>query len=203
MRERSEAPDRVKGKRANPMVSVAAITAFALVGVAVLAVQANGSAPKAPKATVVVPRSSTTNSAGQPVAPAPDPLALPAGDTGSGKRIVYSLKGSRIWLVNAAGQPQQSVQVVPCNIPLTKGKYTVTKWDNTSKGSDGASVQYVVRWGTSSEPRKYGFDALASVQGMPPAPTKPTGGVRMTQADAQAVWTFATDKVGTPVVVVD
>jgi methionine-rich copper-binding protein CopC len=186
------------------MVSVAAITALALVGVAVLAVQANGSAPKTPKATVVVPHPSTTNSAGQPVAPAPDPLALPAGDTGSGKRIVYSLKGSRIWLVTTGSQVQQTAQVVPCNIPLVKGKYAVSKWRNTSKGSDETSVQYVVYWGNSSTGfSNYGFDAVASVQGMPPAPTKPTGGVRMSQADALAVWTFATAQSGTPVIVVD
>ena len=187
-----------------PMVSVAAITAIALVGVGVLAVQANGSAPKTPKATVVVPHPSPTNSAGTPVPPPVDPLALPAGDTGSGKRIVYSLKSARIWLVTTGSQVQQTAQIVPCNIPLVKGKYAVSKWRNTSKGSDDTSVQYVVYWGNSSTgTANYGFDAVASVQGLPPAPTKPTGGVRMAQADAQAVWTFATEKAGTPVIVVD
>jgi hypothetical protein len=184
------------------MLSVAAITALALVGVGILAVQANGSAPDvAAKPATQQSQPPATNPSGQPV-PQVDPLALPAS-SGTGKRIVYSLKGSRIWLVDANGRSERTAQVVACTLPLAKGTYSVSKWNNTGKGSDGTSVQYVVLWGDSADPSKYGFDAVASVQGMPPAPTKPTGGVRMPQADALAVWTFATAATGTPVVVVD
>jgi hypothetical protein len=185
------------------MVSVAAITALALVGVGILAVQANGSAPKVASAkSVEQPHPPATNPSGQP-APPVDPNAIPA-NSGTGKRIVYSLKASQIWLVGATQQAERIARVVPCTVPLAKGDYAVSKWYNTRKGRDGISVQYVVLWGDASDPTKYGFDAVASVKGMPPAPTSTTGGVRMTQDDALAVWTFATaGAAGTPVVVVD
>ena len=191
------------GKRTSPMLSVAAITAMALVGVGILAVQANGSAPKvAAGSTVEQPHATASNPSGHP-APAPDPRAIPA-NSGSGKRIVYSLKGSKIWLVDADGRAERVAQVVAASVPPPKGAYAVSKWSNTGKGLDGASIQYVVYWGNSSDPSKFGFDAVASVQGLPPAPTKPTTGVRMAQADALAVWTFATSAAaGTPVIVVD
>jgi hypothetical protein len=182
------------------MVSVAAITAIALVGVGILAVQANGSAPrvesKSTTTAITQPTAPATADAGQ--APAPDPNAVPA-NSGSGKRIVYSLAGNKIWLVDSSGTVERTAAVVPASDPPAAGTYKVIAWKNTSKGSDGASVQYVVLWGPSSAP--YGFDAVASVTGLPPAPTKPTRGVRMAQEDALAVWSFATS-VGTQVVVV-
>jgi len=185
------------------MISVAAITAMALVGVGVLAVQANGSAPKlAADKAVEQPHPTAANPTGQQPAPAPDPLALPA-NSGSGKRIVYSLKGPRIWLVGADGQAERTAQVVPGTSSPAKGNYSVSRWSNTGTGGDGVSIQYVVYWGTTADPRGFGFDAVASVKGLPPAPSKPTSGVRMAQADALAVWAFATTSTGTPVVVVD
>jgi hypothetical protein len=56
-------------------------------------------------------------------------------------------------------------------------------------------VLYVVRFGSA-----YGFDAEADITGLPPAPTGQTGGIRMAQLDAQALYRFAS--VGSTVVVV-
>jgi hypothetical protein len=191
----------------SPMVSVAAITAAALVGVGVLAVQANGSAPgKAPAQTVAKPQPASTNQSGQPVAPAPDPqLALPAA-SGKGKRVVYSVSKARVWLVGADEKVQMTAQVVPGTVTPAPGTYTVSKWYNTNQGADGAAVQYEVLWGPAKSPREFGFDAIASLPpdqmpGKPAAGTK-TGGVRLTQNDALAVWQFATTAKGTQVVVV-
>ena len=197
---------RVKRSRVNPMASAALITAAALVGVGVLAVQANGSAPKAPaQAAVKQQPAASTNQAGQAVAPSADPsLGLPA-DSGKGKRVVYSLAKARIWLVGDDNKVQMTAQAVPGTITPDADTYKVSKWVTSGKASDGAAVQYEVLWGTRFSPTKFGFDAIAS---LPPdqMPSKPaagtkTGGVRLTQNDAQAVWQFATVK-DMPVVVV-
>jgi hypothetical protein len=200
-------PARVRRSRVNPMATAAVITAAALVGVGVLAVQANGSAPnKAPTAVAAAKQPVvSTNQSGQTVAPAPDPaLALPAS-SGKGKRVVYSLSKSRIWLVGGDEKVQMSAQAVPGTVTPDAGNYEVSKWYSTAKAADGASVQYEVLWGTRFNSTKFGFDAIASLPAdqMPskPASGTKTGGVRLTQNDAQAVWQFATMK-GTAVVVV-
>jgi hypothetical protein len=188
---------RARRGRVNPMASVALITGAALVGVGVLAVQANGSAPsKAPAQAVAKAQPpASTNQAGQPVTPAPDPqLALPAS-SGKGKRVVYSLSKARVWLVGADEKVQMTAQVVPGTVTPAAGNYTVSKRISTNQGGDGAAVQYEVLWGTSKSPKAFGFDAIAS---LPPdqMPDKPaagtkTSGVRLTQNDALAVWQFA------------
>jgi hypothetical protein len=199
---------RARRGRVNPMASVAAITAAALVGVGVLAVQANGSAPnKAPtQAAAKQQPVASTNQSGQPVAPAPDPqLVLPTA-SGKGKRVVYSLSKARVWLVGADEKVQMTAQVVPGTVTPSPGTYTVATWYNTHQGADGAAVQYDVLWGSKGSPREFGFDAIAALPAdqMPskPAAGSKTGGVRLTQNDALAVWQFATAK-GTQVIVVD
>lgn len=203
--QRSSARSRRGG--VSPMVSVAAITAAALVGVGVLAVQANGSAPnKAPaQAAAKQQPAPSTNQSGQPVTPAPDPqLALPTA-SGKGKRVVYSVSKARVWLVGADEKVQMTAQVVPGTVTPTAGTYAVSKWYTSHQGADGAAVQYEVLWGSAKSPNEFAFDAIAS---LPPdqMPSKPasgtkTGGVRLTQNDALAVWQFATAK-GTQVIVV-
>ena len=195
----------MKNRRVNPMASVVVITAAALVGVVVLAVQAAGSAPKVAKAlpTVSQPAQPTASQASDqppPSQPA-DPNALPA-DSGSGKRYVYSLGASKVWLVDVSGGKdavQRVIQVVPSTIVPPAGKYKVTAFHQFGNSSDGVSVAYVVLWGPNA---KYGFDAVSGVSGMPPKPTKATGGVRMTQDDALASWAFVGGEFGLPVVVV-
>lgn len=181
------------------MASAAAITAAALVGVVVLAVQAAGSAPKVaraqPAATQPAPPTASLPTNEPPPTQAPDPNALPAG-SGTGKRFVYSLGGSKVWLVDGTNTVQRVIQVVPGTITPTAGKYKVTGSAQANRGADGVSVQYVVYWG------KFGFDAVSGVSGLPPKPTKPTGAVRMSQDDALAVWSFVGGHYGIPVNVV-
>jgi hypothetical protein len=204
----SRSPSRVNRNRVNPMASVVVITAAALVGVGVLAVQANGSAPdkttpvQQPVANSQPPVS--TNQSGQTVAPPPNPLALP-DQSGKGKRVVYSLSKSLLWAVGADGKVQLTAQTVAGTITPEPGTYEVSKWFATNQGRDGASVQYEVLWGPKSNSTNFAFEAIASLPpdqlpGKPATGTK-TGGVRLTQNNAQAVWQFATVK-GTQVVVV-
>jgi hypothetical protein len=202
-------PQRVNRSRVNPMASVVLITAAALVGVAVLAVQANGSAPNKSATTTIDKQTTTpaasTNQSGQTVTPPPNPLALPE-NSGKGKRVVYSLGRSLVWLVGADEKVQLAAQSVPGTLTPSPGTYQVSKWYSTHRGGDGALVQYQVLWGPPSDNTKFGFDAIASLppDKMPPKPSPgtTTGGVRLTQNDAQAVWQFATTVKGTQVVVV-
>jgi hypothetical protein len=196
---------RVKRGRVSPVASVAAITAAALVGVGVLAVQANGSAPsKAPSAVAAKQQPPvSTNQVGQPVAPAPDPaLALPAS-SGTGKRMVYSLSKARIWLVGADEKVQMSAPAVPSTVIPAAGTYAVSKRIANNQSADRVAVQYEVLWGPKGDTTKFAMEAVSSLPGdqMPPKPEAKTGGVRLTQNDALAVWQFATAK-GTQVIVV-
>jgi hypothetical protein len=188
-------PARVKRSRVSPVASVVTITAAALVGVGVLAVQANGSAPNKAPATVTAKQQqpASTNSAGQTVSPAPDPaLALPAS-SGTGKRMVYSLSKARIWLVGADNKVQMSAQVVPGTVTPTAGTYAVSKRISNNQSADRVAVQYEVLWGPKGDTTKFAMEAVASLAGdqMPPKPEAKTGGVRLTQNDALAVWQFA------------
>ncbi|NUP46006.1 MAG: hypothetical protein HOW97_01625 [Catenulispora sp.] len=204
-------PARVNRSRVNPMASVALITGAALVGVGVLAVQANGSAPNKSATTTIDKQQPSqqpppsTNQSGQTVAPPPDPLALP-DNSGKGKRVVYSLGKSLVWLVGADNKVQVTAHSVAGTVTPQPGTYTVSKWRSTNKGADGAAVQYQVLWGPPSADTRFAFDAIASLPGdqMPPKPAAgtSTGGVRLTQNDAAAVWQFATTAKGTQVVVV-
>ena len=201
-------PSRVKRNRVNPMTSVVVITAAALVGVGVLAVQANGSAPD--KNTTVVATqteqpAASTNPEGQKVTPPPDPTILP-DNSGTGKRVVYSLSKSRIWLVGTDGKASVTAASVAGTENPSPGTYSVYHWRATGRSGDGASVQYQILWGTNSNPNMYGFAAIASLPAdqmppKPPAGTK-TGSVRLTQNDAQALWQFVTVKKGMKIVVV-
>ena len=185
------------------MASVAFITLAALVGVGILAIQANGSAPKVSNNSAAVQHPEVTSLSPSGTAQVPvtvDPLKLPA-DSGSGERIVYGLKARRIWLVGSDGTTvQRTAEIVPGTVAPKAGSYKVTSWTPSQHGQDGTSVQYIVIFGHSNG-TSFGFDAVYGVSGLPPAPTGTTGGIRMSQDDALAVWQFTT--VNTAVVVVD
>lgn len=169
--------------------SVLMMTIAALAAVGVLAAQAEATAPKvraqaSNASTTKTSKSSSTGSGS---------VALPA-NSGSGTRIVYSASQKRIWLAQSS-TVERTMTVVPGTETPTAGSYTVTSKAPGATGGDDVQVLYVVRFGGN-----YGFDAEANITGLPPAPTGKTGGVRMAQLDAQALYDFAS--VGTTVVVV-
>jgi lipoprotein-anchoring transpeptidase ErfK/SrfK len=185
------------------------MTAVALVGVAILAAQAARAAPRVSNATggqVTKPvaqatvSTSASTSAGHTTTNA---NALPA-NSGSGMRVVYSLGGQRVWLVGADGNTiERTFPVVSGTVAAPTGSYSVTRKEPGGNGSDGTAVQYVVIWGqktVSGQSTTFGFDAVSNVTGLPPKPTSRTGGVRMAQLDAQALFSFVS--VGTNVTVV-
>lgn len=189
--------------------SVVVMTAAALMGVGLLAAAAAHAAPKvtdtAGKAgtkTTAQPTASTTASPPAGGAAA-NPNALPA-NSGSGSRIVYSVGSQRIWLVGTDGATvERTFQVVPGTVAPPADSYSVTTKEPGATGSDNLPIQYVVLFGqrtVGGVATTFGFDAVANQTGLPAKPTARTGGVRMAQLDAQALFGFAS--VGTKVIVV-
>ncbi|CAM5535026.1 hypothetical protein AB0M94_18645 [Streptomyces xanthochromogenes] len=173
---------------------VAGITAAALAVVGFLAYQASASAP--PAADLAAPGTSASPSAkpsnlppaGSP-ASKPD-LTVPA-NSGTGVRVVYALSAKRVWLVGVAKTPK-TFAVVPSAINPKPGTYVVlSRTGNKITGSDGVAIDHVVRF-ASNENVAIGFSSAVDGSMTIPKTGKKAGGIRMTRADGDAMWTFAT-----------
>lgn len=175
--------------------SVVLMTVVALAAVGVLAAQAEATAPRVrAQATAAAASKGATKPGGSSPTSS---TALPA-NSGSGNRIVYSPSTHRVWL--AEGHTvERTMVVVPGTVTPPAGSYSVYAKSPGSVGGDGVTVVDLVRFDSGSS-TSFGFDADASITGLPPAPKGSTGGVRMTQLDAQALYEFAA--VGTTVVVI-
>lgn len=201
-RQRSRQSSKKPGHGAT--YSVVVMTIASLFGVAVLAAQAAATAPQvsnAKNAGKTNAQPSANASAGSSAAGAAAPSALPA-NSGSGQRIVYGEAAKRVWLVASGENVVRSFAVVPGTVAAPAGTFAVTNRLSAVTGTDGTPVQYVVLFDkarVAGSTTAFGFDAVANVTGMPPPPDSRTGGVRMAQADAQALWNFS--NLGTKVVV--
>ena len=171
------------------------MTAAALVGVGVPAAQAEAAAPKvrAPMTTAAATGKAASatesgSSSGSTTSTSTNSNALPA-NPGSGARIVYSPSTRRVWLVEDHGGVERTMRVVPGTITAPTGTYTVSAMSDGATGGDGVQVQYVVRFDAGGS-TTYGFDAEAGITGLPPAPNGQTGGIRMAQTGAQALYGF-------------
>ncbi|MEU0933661.1 hypothetical protein [Embleya sp. NPDC005971] len=204
-------------KRLNPGVAVAGITIAALVGVGFLAAQAANSAPD----NRGIARTSTpTPSAvsGAPVPPVYVPPPVPTG-SGTGKRVVYSVKAGHVWLVDEAERTLREYRVANAPVKPQPGTYQVTqKKEEAQPGSDGLRITHSVRFGavqgvplgfaatdTPLDQIDAGNKPAPSTSGTPrPRTSTPAGkqsaGVRSGTEDGAALWAFA--PVGTPVIVV-
>ncbi|MEU1313636.1 hypothetical protein [Streptomyces tibetensis] len=179
---------------------VAGLTAAALATVGYLAHQAAETVPAGLGRAV---KASVAPAAGTSKAPQvkKDPSALP-GDSGKGARVVYSLRGDRVWLVAGDEAISRTFEVDPSTVDPAPGTYSVTSRSNSVTGSDGVPVEHVVRF-ASVGGVVIGFSAAVN-ESAPPAPAPDpkvrTGGIRESRADGDAMWTFAT--IGRTVVVV-
>ncbi|MFD3734003.1 hypothetical protein, partial [Streptomyces sp. NPDC058632] len=128
----------------------------------------------------------------------PSRTAPPRG-SGRGTRVVYALDDDRVWLVEKGGKVRHTFAVSPSTVDPEPGTYRVTSRSGTITGSDGIPVEHVVRFATH-DGIAIGFSA--AVDGSAPEldPEVPTGGIRETRADGEAMWKFAT--LGRKVVVV-
>jgi hypothetical protein len=175
---------------------VTGLTAAALVTIGVLAHQASVGAPDD------LGRTRATSSPAPGPAKAPrdrrHPDALPAM-SGRGERVVYSVDDDRVWLVGPGNTVRRTFEVTPSTVDPTPGTYTVTSRSNRVTGSDGIPVEHVVRF-AGAQGVAIGFSAAVDGSTAAPDPDRPTGGIRTSRADGNAVWTFAT--IGRAVVVV-
>ncbi|AEW96002.1 MULTISPECIES: L,D-transpeptidase [Streptomycetaceae] len=168
---------------------VTGLTAAALAGVGVLAWQASAAPDhtgRAHPATSAQAKPSTAPS--KP--PAPRTPAVPA-DSGSGKRVVYSLAGKRVWLVEADGHVARTFPVVPGTLAPAPGTYHVTYRAPQTTGSDKVAIEHLIVFDVV-EGRNIGFSA--AVDGSLPTAQNPgikTGGIRERTADGDAMWPFA------------
>ncbi len=122
---------------------VAGLTAAALATVGYLAHQASQTVP----AGLGRPQPGVSPAVGPSKAPQvrTDPTALPSG-SGTGARVVYSLRADRVWLVAADEAVSRTFKVYPSQVDPAPGSYTVTSRSNTITGSDGVPVEHVVRF---------------------------------------------------------
>ncbi|MFC5671382.1 hypothetical protein [Streptomyces incanus] len=180
----------------NSSAIVAGLTAAALLTVGVLGYQASANAPAAPHAA-------RTDTGSARAAPQADrgkhsPAALPEG-SGQGPRVVYALGDDRVWLVEEGGKVRHAFVVSPGTVDPEPGTYRVTSRSKSTTGSDGIPVEHVVRFAGNGR-TAIGFSAAIDGSAPEPDPKVPTGGIRETRADGEAMWKFAT--IGRTVVVV-
>ncbi|MET8947352.1 hypothetical protein ABZX30_28340 [Streptomyces sp. NPDC004542] len=132
--------------------------------------------------------------ASRSAAPKPPQYKVPA-DSGTGRRVVYSLGQQRVWLVGADGKVQRTFGVWPGTVAPAKGAFRVTFRRETGVGSDGVRIENAVYFGTANA-----FSNAVDGSSPSPAPGLRTGAVRERATDGKAMWDFAT--TGTAVQVV-
>ncbi|MEV0175799.1 hypothetical protein AB0I00_32380 [Streptomyces sp. NPDC050803] len=177
-------------------VWVTGLTVGAIAAVAVLAVQAD----QGPRPTATTARPSATATA----TPKPTESAKPArvpGDSGTGRRIVYSLGQKRVWLVDASDAARRTFAVWPGTVSPDPGSYEVGTRTEATTGSDGVEIENVVYFAAGSGVNFAFSNAVDGTSPPPPVEGARTGGVRMKTADGSALWAFGT--TGTTVTVVE
>lgn len=139
---------------ANPGTTVAGITIAALLGVGALALQASNSAPDDRKSGIAASATPSPPPSGS--APAPPPSTAPPTappNSGTGRRVVYSVGQSMVWLVEVANDKEavlRAYKVVPGSVPTPVGSYRVqNKTLGPQTGGDGLTIANTVVIGTS------------------------------------------------------
>ncbi|GAB3421603.1 L,D-transpeptidase [Flindersiella endophytica] len=153
--------------------------------------------------------SPTDNQTPDPTDSKADPAQpLPAG-SGSGKRVVYTLAGNHVWLVDAENQVVRSYlvsgtrfgQVKPGNYDVLRKKRYTTSYHGTER------MEFMVTF-TEGQNAAIGFHNIpVRIADDKPVQTPAQlgqslsdGCVRQKQEDAAFLWQFS--QVGTPVIVV-
>lgn len=176
---------------------VAGLTAAALAAIGFLGWQASATAPAHPVKPAAQAPAAPQNQAPAKQDPA-KPAAVPA-DSGTGMRVVYSVSQKRVWLVTEDGRDPKSFAVTPSTVHPLPGSYVVGSRSGTVTGTDGVPIEHVVRF-ASTDGIAIGFSARVDGTMPAPDPAKKAGGIRMSRADGDAMWAFAT--ISSKVVVV-
>ncbi|WP_062207414.1 hypothetical protein [Streptomyces sp. NBRC 109706] len=187
-------------------VFVTALTAAALAVVGFFAYQASAADNWPPSTPAAPPAEETGDNAdgGAEGEVADEQPALPT-ESGTGRRVVYSLEQRRIWLVDesedGAGEAvTRTYEVFPSSQNPAPGTYAITSRWEQGTGSDGVAIEHSVIFHTGDDGTVFGFSA--AIDGSTPNPDadQRTGAVRQTRADGEVMWEFATE--GSRVVVV-
>ncbi|MFF8032509.1 MULTISPECIES: hypothetical protein [unclassified Streptomyces] len=178
---------------------VTGLTTGAIAVVAVLAVQADQGTK--PTAATGRPSASATADAKPSAKPRETkPAAVPA-DSGTGRRIVYSLGQKRVWLVDASDAPRRSFAVWPGTVSPDPGAYEIGTRTEATTGSDGVAIEHIMYFAAKADVFVAFSNAVDGSSPPPPEPATRTGGIRVSKNDGRALWTFGT--AGTPVRVVE
>lgn len=169
---------------------ITALLVGALVTVGALAVQARQHAPKDSLGSSASTPAAKPSGSSTPKAQSPLP-----GDSGTGRRVVYSTGQKRVWLVDVNGGVLRSFTVWAGTITPASGSYKVSFRREQGTGSDGAAIEHAVYFGTSSA-----FSNAVDGSSPSPNPDLRTGAIRERVADGAAMWAFAS--MGTTVSVV-
>lgn len=130
---------------------------------------------------------------------------LPYPDIGSGRRIVYTNGGQRVWLINATGELHKTHQVTGRRGIPSVGRYRIYSMSRYAWAPyDGITMEFMVRFARGEWP--YGFHSIPVWPDKKPLQvpaklgTHGSGGcVRQLWDDAEAVFEWAT--LGTRVIV--
>ena len=130
---------------------------------------------------------------------------LPYPDVGSGRRIIYTNGGQRVWLINATGELHKTHQVTGRRGIPAVGRYRVYSMSRYAWAPyDGITMEFMVRFARGEWP--YGFHSIPVWPDKKPLQvaaklgTHGSGGcVRQLWDDAESVFEWAT--VGTRVIV--
>lgn len=181
---------------------VTGLTTGAIAVVAVLGVQADrGTKPTASTSRPSTPATADAKPSAEPKEKekGADASAVPA-DSGTGRRIVYSLDTQQVWLVDASDAPRRSFEVWPGTVDPDPGTYTIGTRTEATTGSDGVDVEHIMYFAAKSGV-SIAFSNAVDGSSPPPAEGRQTGGIRVAKDDGEALWTFGT--TGTTVRVVE
>ncbi len=177
---------------------VTGLTVGATAAVVALAIQAD----HAPRPAAAVTRPAASAPASPHASASPKTPAAPAlpDASGEGRRIVYSLAGKRVWLVDATGKPVRTFTVWPGTVNPQPGRYSITLRTQSLKGSDGVEIEHVMYF-TKASGVNVAFSNALDGASPPPANGQKLGGIRLHKEDGAALWSFGDQ--GTRVAVVN
>ena len=131
--------------------------------------------------------------------------ALPP-ESGSGKRMVFSISQQRVWWVDASGEELRTALVSGrANTPQI-GTFQVYSKTEHATGLDGSKMDYFVRFTKGPQGWAIGFHNIPRVNGEPVqseeqlGQTLSHGCIRQAEADAVFTWNFL--EIGSTVVVI-
>ncbi|MDT0443612.1 MULTISPECIES: hypothetical protein [unclassified Streptomyces] len=184
---------------------VTLLTAAAIAVVAFFAYQAsaaddrpgNGGAPSQSA-------SPSGEGGGEQADPSEGPPPVPA-ESGTGKRVVYSVEQRRVWLVDLSEDGTGEVvadtyEVFPSSVTPPPGEYAVEWRTAQGSGSDGVPTEHTVGFHQDADGIAFGFSAALDGSTPDPESSQRTGALRQTREDGDTMWLFAT--AGIPVIVV-